>query len=194
MIDLFFQQPYLNALQTTSPHLLRYLTVMVVVSYKKRRSQLKELVKILQMERYEYEDPIVDSVRALLHDCAMDTVQHQWTPIQTVLQHDYFLVALQHEFETSLRSLCVETLTRVHHALTVDHMAQRLQLSPEACMTLLKQMMAAEELPQVRLDEKEGRVYVDAEAVVDSEQALIHKVQQLMTRTHTLMEGVQSTV
>ena len=52
MIDLLFQQPYLNAIQTTSPHLLRSLAAAVTVSYKRRRSQLKELVKIIQVERY----------------------------------------------------------------------------------------------------------------------------------------------
>ena len=38
---------YLNAVQTTSQHLLRYLAAAVVVN-KRRRNAMKDLVKVLQ--------------------------------------------------------------------------------------------------------------------------------------------------
>ncbi len=38
---------YLNAVQTTSQHLLRYLAAAVVVN-KRRRNVMKDLVKVLQ--------------------------------------------------------------------------------------------------------------------------------------------------
>ena len=45
LVDLFFQEPYLNALQHDAQHLLRYLSVAVVVN-KRRRSVLKDLIKV----------------------------------------------------------------------------------------------------------------------------------------------------
>jgi len=54
IIDMFLnQQPYLNAIQTMCPHILRYLTTAVITN-KRRKIVLKELVKIIQQESYTY--------------------------------------------------------------------------------------------------------------------------------------------
>ena len=41
---------YLNAIQTTAQHLLRYLAVAVVVN-KRRRNSLKDLVRVVEQVR-----------------------------------------------------------------------------------------------------------------------------------------------
>lgn len=45
--DLLLYSRYLNAIQTMCPHILRYLTTAVVMN-KKRRTAMKDLVKIIQ--------------------------------------------------------------------------------------------------------------------------------------------------
>lgn len=56
IIDVFLhQKPYLNAIQTMCPHILRYITTAVVIS-KRRGTVIKELIKVLQQETYK--DPI----------------------------------------------------------------------------------------------------------------------------------------
>merc|ERR1711976_1021724 len=58
IIDLFLYQPqYLNAIQTMCPHVLRYLPTAVITN-KRRRTVLKDLVKVIQQESYTYKDPI----------------------------------------------------------------------------------------------------------------------------------------
>ena len=42
-----FSSRYLNAIQTMCPHILRYLTTAVITN-KRRRTVLKDLVKIIQ--------------------------------------------------------------------------------------------------------------------------------------------------
>lgn len=49
LVDLFFQEAYLNALQTDAQHLLRYLSVAVIVN-KRRRNVLKDLIRVRQKE------------------------------------------------------------------------------------------------------------------------------------------------
>lgn len=47
-IDLFLYNPeYLNTIQTTCPWILRYLTTAVITN-KRRRNVLKDLVKVIQ--------------------------------------------------------------------------------------------------------------------------------------------------
>jgi translation initiation factor 3 subunit E len=50
LIDLFFthgHESYLNTVQTTCPHILRYITAAAIIS-KRRKNIMKELVKIIQ--------------------------------------------------------------------------------------------------------------------------------------------------
>lgn len=47
-MDLFLSTPaYANAIQTTCPHILRYITAAIITN-KRRRNELRNLVKIIQ--------------------------------------------------------------------------------------------------------------------------------------------------
>jgi len=49
IIDMFlYSQLYLNAIQTICPHILRYLTTAVITNKSRRRTVLKDLVKVIQ--------------------------------------------------------------------------------------------------------------------------------------------------
>lgn len=49
IIDMFlYSQLYLNAIQTMCPHILRYLTTAVITNKTRRRTVLKDLVKVIQ--------------------------------------------------------------------------------------------------------------------------------------------------
>jgi hypothetical protein len=67
---------YLNTLQTTSQHLLRYLAVAVVVN-KRRRNVLKDLIRIIQQESYEYSDPITRFLQCLFVDYDFEGAQQK---------------------------------------------------------------------------------------------------------------------
>ena len=45
------------------PHILRYLTTAVITN-KRRKNVIKDLVKVIQQESYTYKDPITGNVRA----------------------------------------------------------------------------------------------------------------------------------
>ncbi|GJN09897.1 hypothetical protein PR202_ga27946 [Eleusine coracana subsp. coracana] len=64
IIDLFFQDRYLNAIRTNAHHLLRYLAAAVIVN-KRRRNMLKELIKVIQQEYHCYKDPITEFLKCL---------------------------------------------------------------------------------------------------------------------------------
>ena len=55
---------YLNALQATAQHLLRYLAAAVVVN-KRRRNAMKDLIRVIEQESYEYSDPITQFLECL---------------------------------------------------------------------------------------------------------------------------------
>ena len=63
--QFLYQKPYLNAIQTTCPWILRYLTTAVIINKNKRQSTMKELVKVIQEEAYTYRDPITSFIEDL---------------------------------------------------------------------------------------------------------------------------------
>ncbi|PKU86081.1 hypothetical protein MA16_Dca001912 [Dendrobium catenatum] len=64
IIDLFFQDRYLNAIQTNANHLLRYVATAVIVS-KRRWNMIKELIKVIQQENHVFKDPITEFLECL---------------------------------------------------------------------------------------------------------------------------------
>ncbi|CAH8384659.1 unnamed protein product [Eruca vesicaria subsp. sativa] len=74
IIDLFNQDKYLNAIQTSAPHLLRYLATAFIVN-KRKRPQLKEFIKVIQQEHYSYKDPIVEFLACVFVNYDFDGAQ-----------------------------------------------------------------------------------------------------------------------
>ena len=101
LIDLFLskqpfqkQQPYLNAVQTICPHILRYLTAAVITN-RRRRELMKDLVKVIQSESYQYRDPFTEFVECLCVHFDFDGAQKKLRECAEVFANDFFLVALQ---------------------------------------------------------------------------------------------------
>ena len=66
IVELFlYQKQYLNAIQTTCPWILRYLSTAVIINKNSRRNVMKDLVKVIQEESYTYQDPITSFIEDL---------------------------------------------------------------------------------------------------------------------------------
>jgi len=131
IIDLFFQERYLNAIQTTCPHILRYLTTAVITS-KRRRNVLKDLVKVIQQEAYTYRDPITEFLEALYVNFDFDLAQSKLQDCEKVLLSDFFLVSCREEFMENARVFIFETYCRIHQCIDIKQLAQKLNMEQEA--------------------------------------------------------------
>jgi translation initiation factor 3 subunit E len=74
---------YLNTIQTTCPHILRYLTTAVITN-KRRRNQLNELVRVLQQESHSYSDPITEFLEDLYANFDFDAAQKKLRECENV--------------------------------------------------------------------------------------------------------------
>ncbi|KAK7831013.1 eukaryotic translation initiation factor 3 subunit e [Quercus suber] len=74
IIDLFNQDKYLNAIQTSAPHLLRYLATAFIVN-KRRRPQFKDFIKVVQQEQHSYKDPITEFLACVYVNYDFDGAQ-----------------------------------------------------------------------------------------------------------------------
>uniref|UniRef100_A0A915NXE9 PCI domain-containing protein n=1 Tax=Meloidogyne floridensis TaxID=298350 RepID=A0A915NXE9_9BILA len=57
------------------PHLLRYLAVAVVTSKNKQKISMKDLIKVIDVERYNYQDPVTEFLSCLYIDFDFDAAQ-----------------------------------------------------------------------------------------------------------------------
>lgn len=107
LIDLFFSPPYLAAIQINAQHLLRYLATAVVIN-KRRRNVLKDLIKTIQQESYEYSDPITQFLEDLFVNYDFDGAQQKLKECEAVIDNDFFLTACRDEFVENARLFIFE--------------------------------------------------------------------------------------
>eukprot|EP01098_Paradermamoeba_levis_P007547 TRINITY_DN3121_c0_g1_i4.p1 TRINITY_DN3121_c0_g1~~TRINITY_DN3121_c0_g1_i4.p1 ORF type:complete len:383 (+),score=122.74 TRINITY_DN3121_c0_g1_i4:201-1349(+) len=132
IIDLFFlSERYLNAIQTACPHILRYLTTAVITN-KRKRLVLKDLVKVIQQESYTYKDPITEFLECLYVHFDFEGAQQKLRECEKVLSNDFFLVACQEEFMENARLFIFETYCRIHQRIDIGMLAQKLNMDQEA--------------------------------------------------------------
>ncbi|TPX40567.1 hypothetical protein SeMB42_g05941 [Synchytrium endobioticum] len=132
IVDLFFQPAYLSTIQTACPWILRYLTTAVITNGK-RRSVLKELVKVIQQESHSaYRDPITEFVEALYVRFDFDEAQQRLKECdEKILCNDFFLVATRDDFIENARLFIFETYCEIHQTIEIRGLAERLNMEVE---------------------------------------------------------------
>jgi len=132
IIDLLLlNDRYLNTIQTTCPHILRYLTTAVIIN-KRRRNVVKELVKVIQQECYTYRDPITEFLECLYVNFDFDAAQVKLRECEKVLVSDFFLVACLDEFIENARLFIFETYCRIHQCIHIPMLAEKLNMDSES--------------------------------------------------------------
>ncbi|KAI8096155.1 eIF3 subunit 6 N terminal domain-containing protein [Halteromyces radiatus] len=130
IVDMFFAPQYINTIQTTCPWILRYLATAVVIN-RRRKSQMKELVKIIEQESYEYRDPVTEFIEALFINFDFEGAQKKLKECEYVLSHDFFLAATEEDFMENARQFISETYCRIHQKINIKDMCQTLNLDQE---------------------------------------------------------------
>merc|ERR1711976_8019 len=191
IIDLFLYQPqYLNAIQTMCPHVLRYLTTAVITN-KRRRTVLKDLVKVIQQESYTYKDPITEFLECLYVNFDFDGAQQKLRECETVLVNDFFLVACLRDFIENARLFIFETFCRIHQCISINMLAEKLNMAPEEAERWIVNLIRNARL-DARIDSKLGHVVMGAQAVSPYQQ-VIEKTKGLAFRAQMLDITLQIT-
>ncbi|KAK5135031.1 eukaryotic translation initiation factor 3 subunit E [Meristemomyces frigidus] len=142
LTDLFFSQPYINTIQTSCPWILRYLVAAVVTNrnrpgsktnffYGNYQKQLKDLVRIVRQEQYEYNDPVTAFVKALYVDFDFEEAQKRLSEADEILRSDFFLVATADSFMDAARHLISESYCKIHQRIDIKDLSKRLGLSSD---------------------------------------------------------------
>eukprot|EP00013_Stygamoeba_regulata_P005485 CAMPEP_0177637292 /NCGR_PEP_ID=MMETSP0447-20121125/4895_1 /TAXON_ID=0 /ORGANISM="Stygamoeba regulata, Strain BSH-02190019" /LENGTH=424 /DNA_ID=CAMNT_0019139213 /DNA_START=21 /DNA_END=1295 /DNA_ORIENTATION=+ len=188
IVDLFFQDRYLNAIQTTCPHILRYLTTAVITN-KRRRNVLKDLVKVLQQEQYTYRDPITEFLECLYVNFDFEGAQQKLRDCEKVLVNDFFLVACRDEFIENARMFIFETYCRIHQCIDISMLADKLDMSQEAAELWIVNLIRNAKL-DAKIDSAQNHVIMGSQ-YPSIYQQVIEKTKSLSFRCYVLSQNLE---
>ncbi|KAF2743659.1 eukaryotic translation initiation factor 3, subunit 6 [Sporormia fimetaria CBS 119925] len=140
LTDMFFSLPYINTIQTACPWILRYLAAAVITGRNRASAgrntnqyqrQIKDLVRIVRQEGYEYNDPVTDFIKALYIDFDFEEAQKKLSETEEILRNDFFLLNMADTFVDSARHLISESYCKIHQRIDINDLSKRLGLSQD---------------------------------------------------------------
>ncbi|CAB68135.1 translation initiation factor 3-like protein [Arabidopsis thaliana] len=193
--DLVDALGYLNAIQTSAPHLLRYLATAFIVN-KRRRPQLKEFIKVIQQEHYSYKDPIIEFLACVFVNYDFDGAQKKMKECEEVIVNDPFLgkrvedgnfstVPLRDEFLENARLFVFETYCKIHQRIDMGVLAEKLNLNYEEAERWIVNLIRTSKL-DAKIDSESGTVIMEPTQPNVHEQ-LINHTKGLSGRTYKLV-------
>ena len=199
VLELFFSPNYINTIQTSCPWVLRYLAVAVVAARSARSGrvgggfnlqmrQMKDLVRIVKQEAYEYQDPVTRFVHALSVDFDFEEAQAQLVAAETVLRADFFLHSHADAFVDAARHLIFESYCKIHARISLADLADRLGIAPRDAEKWIVDLIRETRL-EAKIDYVEGTV-VMTHAPVSVFQQVIEKTKGGFFRTQVLSSAV----
>lgn len=190
IIELFLhQKQYLNAIQTTCPWILRYLSTAVIINKSSRGDDMKDLVKVIQEESYTYRDPITSFIEDLYVKFDFDGAQQKLRECETVLANDFFLVACIDDFIENSRLMIFETFCRIHQCISIDMLAAKLNMTPGEAEKWIVNLIRNAKL-DAKIDSQLGHVVMGTQTMSPYQQ-LIEKTKALSFRSQMLQMNVE---
>ena len=187
--NFLYQKQYLNAIQTTCPWILRYLSTAVIINKNARRNVMKDLVKVIGEESYTYQDPITSFIEDLYVKFDFDGAQQKLRECETVLANDFFLVACLEDFIDNSRMMIFETFCRIHNVISISMLAEKLNMSTEEAERWIVNLIRNAKL-DAKIDSQLGHVIMGTQTTSPYQQ-LIEKTKALSFRSQMLQLNVE---
>ncbi|KAJ2612374.1 eukaryotic translation initiation factor 3 subunit E [Coemansia sp. RSA 1365] len=130
IVDTFMLPQYISTIQNACPWILRYL-VAAVVTNRRKRSMMQQLVKIIEQVAYMYRDPVTEFIEALYIDFDFDRAAEKLEQCEDVLDKDFFLTPAVDDFVENARFYFAEVYCRIHKRIDMAGLTERLNMKQE---------------------------------------------------------------
>jgi len=188
VVDLFFQEKYMQSLQVHAPHLLRYLAVAVITN-PRRRDKMRDLVRVIGIERASYSDPITRLLEDLFTHANFEHAQERLKECASVLDHDFFLCNSEDLFLKSARLCIFESYCRIHERIDLTMLADKLGMEQIAAEKWIVKMVSDAQL-NAKIDSQSGHVILGVQPP-DVYQQVIQKTKGLSFRSYVLAQNIE---
>jgi translation initiation factor 3 subunit E len=198
LLDFLFQDKIMNAVQTTSPHMLRYLTVAAIIGRRKKthpkdngdnKDKLDRLVTVLVQERESYNDSVTEFLYNLYHEFDFEAAQNKLQECAVVTSSDFFLGAGVRElFLEEARMLMFETYCRIHRRIDVSELGRRLGLEQDENLTPTIMRYIKEAQVDAKIDSNQNQIVMGTaplsiyQQVIEGTKNLHYKSNEIFAR------------
>lgn len=194
LLDLFFSSSYLSTIQAASPWILRYLIAAVVSSENFTKNnlsnptfqkRLKDLIRVVGQEQYEYRDPLTDFIKALYIDFDFSEANVKLQEAAVILKTDFFLQNIADVFLENSKHLITEVYCRVHQRINIAEISKNLNLSKEEGEKWIAHLINETKM-DAKINENEGTVILEHpvtsvyQQVIEKTKALSFKANQII--------------
>ncbi|CDK24282.1 unnamed protein product [Kuraishia capsulata CBS 1993] len=189
--DLFFSSTYLSTIQASCPWILRYLVAAVVSTSPKHHSsfefqkRLRDLIRVVSQEQYEYQDPLTEFIRALYVDFDFEAAIAKLTEVEVVIKADFFLSNGAGQFLESARHLIFGVYCRVHEKMDLQQLSASLNLSKDEGEKWIANLIRDTKM-DAKINESEGTVIMNHPANSVYQQ-VIKKTKGLSFRSNQIL-------
>ncbi|ORY84507.1 eIF3 subunit 6 N terminal domain-domain-containing protein [Protomyces lactucae-debilis] len=185
--ELFFTPAYMNALQTSAPHLLRYLTVAVIAAGSPKAGnynrRLRDLIRALEAEKV-YSDPFTKFALALYSKYDFEGASNLLNQLGQIAASDYFLSSSAEAVTSSFTVAFIEAYFRLHKTADLTTLTRLTHLTEEALVSIINSSL---EHLNADIDTEDG--FIEIIRDVSGAQHLhdvIQRTKNLVERTGTL--------
>ncbi|KAM3516173.1 hypothetical protein MY11210_000195 [Beauveria gryllotalpidicola] len=172
ILEMFFSAPYINTVQTACPWILRYLIAAVItgrgrVSTSNARSasstqqkQLKDVIRYVRQEAYEYADPVTQFINALYIAHDFNAAREALRLAEDVCRADFFLASSADAFVDAARHLICESYCKIFSRMNIRDLSAKLGLNPDDGEKWIVNLIRETRL-DAKIDSKDGTVIMN---------------------------------
>ncbi|KAJ4163751.1 hypothetical protein LMH87_005459 [Akanthomyces muscarius] len=172
ILDMFFSAPYINTVQTACPWILRYLIAAVITSRGRssatgnnrsssiQQKQLKDVIRYVRQEAYEYADPVTQFVNALYIAHDFEAAREALRAAEDVCRADFFLASSADAFVDAARHLICESYCKIFSRMNIRDLSAKLGLNPDDGEKWIVNLIRETRL-DAKIDSKDGTVIMN---------------------------------
>ncbi|KAG5774587.1 hypothetical protein H9Q72_000075 [Fusarium xylarioides] len=166
ILDMFFSAPYINTIQTSCPWILRYLIAAVITGRGRARNssiqqkQIKDIIRYVRQEAYEYTDPITQFVNALYIAHDFEAAREALSMAAEVCRSDFFLASSADAFVDAARHLICESYCKIFSRMNIRDLSAKLGLNPDDGEKWIVNLIRETRL-DAKIDSQDGTVVMN---------------------------------
>ena len=194
VLDLFLSANYINTIQINCPWILRYLAVAVICGRGRTRNssvhqkQVKDLVRYIRQEQYEYSDPITDFVASLYINFEFDAAPRFLAQAETLCRNDLFLSESTDTFLDAARHLICESYCKICCRFYIRDLSEKLGLNPDEGEKWIVNLIRDTRL-DAKIDAQQGVVTIN-HPPSNVHQQVVEKTKGVFFRTTVMSSAV----
>ncbi|CAI4215560.1 unnamed protein product [Parascedosporium putredinis] len=175
VLELFLSANYINTIQINCPWILRYLSVAIVTGRGRSRNssvhqkQIKDLVRYIRQEEYEYKDPITEFAEQLC-------------------RNDLFLAESTDIFVDAARHLICESYCKICCKFYIRDLSEKLGLNPDDGEKWIVNLIRDTRL-DAKIDAQQGIVTIN-HPPSNVHQQVVEKTKGVFFRTTVMSSAV----